>query len=64
MTTAPDASAVEHTIPNAGTPRRDSRPNRAGNSPSDAAASGTSAQIIVQPLSAPMPETITASATR
>ena len=42
-------------------PGRLSRPNASGNSPSFAAASGISAQIIVQPLSAPKPE-ITTSA--
>ena len=36
--------------------------NRSGNRPSFAAASGISAQIIVQPLSAPKPETMTATA--
>ena len=43
-------------MPNAGTPRPDSRPNASGNSPSLAAASGISAQIMVQPFSAPKPE--------
>ena len=51
-------------MPNAGTPRADSRPNLRGNSPSLAAASGISAQIMVQPLRAPMPETMTQAATR
>src|SRR4051812_46793092 len=51
-------------MPMAGTPWRDSRPKYAGNRPSFAAAYGISAQIMVQPLSAPKPETITAIATR
>src|SRR5690349_10836401 len=51
-------------MPTAGTPRRDIRPNAAGNSRSRAAARGTSAQIIVHPLSAPRPETMTTRATR
>ena len=42
-------------MPNAGTPRAESRSNALGNSPSFAAASGISAQIMVQPLSAPKP---------
>ena len=50
-------------MPKAGTPRPEMRPNRAGNRPSLAAASGISAQIIVQPLSAPKPETMTHAAT-
>lgn len=62
--TATDASTVEVTTPNAGTPLPDSRLNRAGSSPSCAAATGISAQIIVQPFSAPSPETITATAMR
>ena len=49
-------------MPNAGTPFVDIRLNGAGKRPSFAAASGISAQIIVQPLSAPNPEMITASA--
>ena len=51
-------------MPKAGTPRSESDPNLRGNSPSLAAARGISAQIIVQPLRAPMPETTTAAATR
>src|SRR5689334_13156968 len=51
-------------IPTVGTPRLDRRPNATGNSWSLAAASGTSAQITVHPLSAPRPEMMTASATR
>src|SRR5690348_8008058 len=51
-------------MPTAGTPRLDSRPNGAGNRPSRAAARGISAQIIVQPFSAPRPETMTAMAVR
>src|ERR1035437_7603080 len=64
MTTATDDSAAEEMVPTAGPPRPNSLPKRAGNRPSLAAARGISAQIMVQPLSAPMPETITASATR
>src|SRR3954468_15977408 len=59
MTTAIDASTVDATIPKGGTPFFDIRLNRSGNSPSFAAASGISAQIIVQPLSAPKPEMMT-----
>jgi len=51
-------------MPVAGTPRPLSRPNAWGNRPSFAAASGISAQIMVQPFSAPKPETMTAAATR
>ena len=51
-------------MPKAGTPRPDSSPNLRGKSPSLAAASGISAQIMVQPFRAPMPETMTAAATR
>src|SRR5215470_374366 len=58
------ASTVDATMPAAGVPRPDSRPNAGGNSPSLAAANGISAQIMVQPFSAPMPETMTASAIR
>src|SRR5512132_4180808 len=58
-----DASAVEATMPSAGTWRFETRPNAAGKSPSLAAARGISAQIIVHPLRAPMPEMITAMAT-
>ena len=58
-TTATEARIVDATIPHAGTLRAESRPNTAGNSPSRAAASGISAQIIVQPLRAPNPEMIT-----
>src|SRR3954453_7639515 len=58
------ASTVEPMMPTAGTPRLDRRRNGVGNSPSFAAASGISAQIIVHPLSAPKPETTTAAATR
>src|SRR4051794_35593653 len=54
-----DASVVDAMMPKDGTPFADSCLNRAGNSPSLAAASGISAQIIVQPLSAPMPDTMT-----
>src|SRR5690349_6533993 len=64
MTTAMDARTVEITMPKLGTPVRDIRLNRCGNRPSFAAASGISAQIMVQPLSAPKPETMTASAIR
>ena len=61
---ATEASTVEAMMPVAGTWRDDSRPKRAGNRPFRAAASGISAQIIVQPLRAPRPEMITATATR
>src|SRR3954447_20775052 len=54
-----DARAVEAMMPNAGTPRRLSRPNASGKSPSLAAASGISAQIMVQPFNAPKPEMTT-----
>ena len=56
-----DARAVEAMMPNAGAPPLLSRPKASGNSPSLAAANGISAQIMVQPLSAPKPE-ITTSA--
>jgi hypothetical protein len=59
---ASEASAVDATMPNTGTPRLDNLPNRSGNSPSFAAASGISAQIIVQPFSAPNPEITTRAA--
>ena len=49
--------------PTAGTPRGESRPNTAGNTPSAAAAIGTCPIISVQPLSAPSDDTITAIAT-
>ena len=62
MIIATDASAVEATMPYTGTPAREIFLNCAGNSPSFAAASGISAQIIVQPFSAPKPEMITATA--
>src|SRR6478736_5642580 len=54
MIIAIDASTVEATMPNAGTPFLDMCLNRA--------ASGISAQIMVQPLSAPNPEMMTATA--
>src|SRR3954462_5857797 len=60
MAIAIEASVVDAMMPNAGTPLGDSCLNRAGNNPSLAAASGISAQIIVQPTSAPRPEMITA----
>ena len=60
MTIAIDASVVDATIPNAGTCAALRRLKRSGNSPSLAAASGISAQIMVQPTSAPRPEMITA----
>src|SRR3954465_10347849 len=60
MTIAIDASAVDATIPNAGTSALFIRLKRAGNNPSLAAAGGIWAQIIVQPTSAPRPEMITA----
>src|SRR5215469_17949123 len=62
MIIAIEASTVEATMPNAGTPFLDIRLNRSGNRPSFAAASGISAQIMVQPLSAPRPEMMTAIA--
>src|SRR5258708_743587 len=62
MIIAIEASTVEATMPNAGTPFFDMRLNRSGNRPSFAAASGISAQIIVQPFSAPKPEMMTAMA--
>ena len=49
-------------MPYAGTPFLDIRLNCCGNRPSSAAASGISAQIMVQPFSAPNPEMITAMA--
>ena len=64
MTTATDANAVEAMIPTEGMPREDSWANTFGNSPSLAAASGISAQIMVQPLRAPIPEMMTSAATR
>src|SRR5437764_13548762 len=62
MAIAIEASAVEAMMPNAGTWLEDMRLNRSGNRPSFAAASGISAQIMVQPTSAPNPEMITARA--
>src|SRR4051812_20659231 len=62
MAIATEASTVDAMIPNAGTPFDESFLNWLGNRPSLAAASGISAQIIVQPLSAPSPEMITAIA--
>src|SRR5262250_3942359 len=62
MAIAIEASTVEAMMPNAGTPFFEMRLNRSGNRPSSAAASGISAQIIVQPLSAPRPEMMTAMA--
>src|SRR3954447_14469274 len=59
---ATEASTVEAMMPNGGTPAFDIFLNCAGNRPSFAAASGISAQIMVQPFKAPKPETITASA--
>ena len=56
-----EARRVEEMMPKAGTPRLFSRPKASGNRPSLASASGISAQIIVQPFSAPNPE-ITTSA--
>ena len=57
-----DARIVEATMPKAGTPFFDSRLNWSGKSPSLAAARGISAQIIVQPFSAPKPEMMTTTA--
>src|SRR6516225_6833051 len=62
MAIAIEARIVEARIPYAGTPCLEIRLNCAGNRPSSAAASGISAQIIVQPFSAPNPEMITATA--
>src|SRR6516164_11057193 len=62
MAIAIEASAVEAMMPKAGTPFFDIRLNCSGNRPSSAAASGISAQIMVQPFSAPSPEMITATA--
>src|ERR1700739_3585884 len=62
MIIAIEASTVEAMMPNAGTPLFEMRLNRSGNSPSFAAASGISAQIMVQPVSAPEAETMTAIA--
>src|SRR5689334_4899879 len=62
MMIASDASDVDTTIPNAGTPCALSVLKRAGNSPSRAAASGTSAVISVHPFSAPNPEITTTAA--
>src|SRR6516165_10145436 len=62
MAIAIEASAVEAMMPNAGTPFLEICLNRSGNRPSSAAASGISAQIMVQPLSAPRPEMMTATA--
>src|SRR5213592_2197293 len=64
MIMAIDASTVEAMMPYAGTPADESFLNCAGNSPSSAAALGISAQIMVHPLRAPNPDTITASAMR
>src|SRR3954451_18070653 len=64
MTTAREASVVEAMIPTDGMPRDDSCPKTFGKGPSLAAASGISAQIMVQPLRAPMPEMMTSAATR
>ncbi len=50
------------TIPSAGTPRAESRPNTAGKSRSCAAAIGTWPMVSVQPLSAPIDDSTTASA--
>ena len=44
---ATDASTVEDTMPNWGTPLSDRRPNRPGKRPPLAAASGISAQIVI-----------------
>src|SRR5215468_8799007 len=62
MATATDDSRPEITMPNAGTPFFDMRLNRSGNRPSLAAARGISALIMIQPLSAPKPEMMTAMA--
>src|SRR3954454_271800 len=59
---ASEVQAVDTKIPNGGTPCRLSDLKRARNKPSVAAASGTSAVMSVQPLSAPKPETTTTAA--
>ena len=53
MIMAMEASRVEAMMPNQGTWFLDMRLKGSGNRPSLAAASGISAQIMVQPLSAP-----------
>ena len=55
---ATEARTVDGFTPNAGTPC-DETLEPSGNRPSFAAANGISAQIIVQPFSAPNPEMIT-----
>src|SRR6516165_11868821 len=62
MMTATDDNTAEATTPNAVTPLLEMRWNRSGNRPSLAAASGISALIMTQPLSAPKPEMMTAAA--
>src|SRR5258707_15614760 len=62
MIMAMEASTVEAMMPNQGTWFLDICLKRPGNRPSLAAASGISAQIMVQPFSAPKPETMTARA--
>jgi len=57
-----DASTVEAMMPNAGTPLLDIWLKRFGKSPSLAAARGISAQIMVQPFSAPKPDMMTTTA--
>src|SRR5215467_1300867 len=60
--TAADERTAETTTPNAGTPLVEICLNRCGNRPSLAAASGISALIMTQPLRAPKPEMMTATA--
>src|SRR5215469_12395810 len=64
MMIAIEARTVEAMMPNQGTCLADICLNRSGNRPSLAAASGISAQIMVQPLRAPKPEMMTAMAIR
>src|SRR6478672_3555912 len=61
-TMATEASKVELTMPNHGTPRLDRLRKRCGKRPPSAAAKGISAQIMVQPLRAPKPDTTTSAA--
>src|SRR5215471_6806112 len=62
MIIAIEARTVEAMMPKAGTPDFEIVLNCRGKRPSLAAARGISAQIMVQPLSAPKPEMMTAIA--
>src|SRR5579871_2280911 len=64
MQIAIDARTVDAMMPNAGTPFSEIRLKCSGKRPSLAAARGISAQIIVQPTSAPKPEMMTPIAIR